>query len=234
MYNRALHAVCEFVDDVRYSMVAPYRPTRPKSVHLPLESIKDRRSRAISHSPPRLLWRRPSIEIPVDRQEILKVVSHKMIRKKIAWKKIKYAVVRIDCWNRNYRRPPLKRPRLKIPKIFYDPKPYDTWNEESAHTPTARSIPSRMQRVEAKPRIDSWLKKPYVHPGSKLKILNKPIQIQGKSRVDTWLKLTYPSRSTSARVCSKFFLSRECNCIVSNRLFIDQYKLQEKVKWIVG
>ncbi len=173
---------------------------RPKSVHLPLQDIKRQRFRAISHEPPSILWRRQTIEIPIDRQEILKVVSHKMIKKRMAWKKIKYAVARIDCWNRNYRRPQLKRPRLKTPRIFYDPKPYDTWNEGSIPTSTPRNIPSRIQRVEAKPRIDTWLKKPYVGSVSKIKIINKPIQIQGKPRVDTWLKLSYRSRSTSARV----------------------------------
>jgi hypothetical protein len=186
-------------------MVGPYdRRIRPKSVQLPLKDIKDKRFRAISHEPPKILWLRPSIKIPDDRQEILKFVSRKKIRKKIAWKKITHAVTRIDCWNRSYHRPPLKRPRLKIPKIFYDPKPYDTWNEELVPTPTPRNIPSRIQRMEAKPRIDTWLRKPYVQPGSKIKILNKPIQIQGKARVDTWLKLTYRSRSTSPRVCNDF------------------------------
>lgn len=197
-----MHAVCEYVDDtVRYSMVNRFdRRIRPKSVQLSFEPVQRQRFRAISHEPPDLIWRRPSIEVPVDRQEILKLVSYKMIRKKIAWKKIKYATARIDCWNRTYRRPPLKRPRLKLPKIFYHPKPYDTWNDESAPTPTPRSIPSRMQRVEAKPRVDTWLRKPYAGPTSKVKIFNKPIQIQGRSRVDTWLKLPYHARSASARV----------------------------------
>ena len=176
------------------------RRIRPKSVHLPFEQVHRQRFRAISHEPPRILWRRLSIKVPVDRQEILRLVSHKMIRKKIAWKKIRYATVRIDCWNRTYRRPPLRRPRLKLPKIFYHPKPYDTWNEDSIPTPTPRSIPSRIQRVEAKPRVDTWLRKPYGGPASKVKIFNKPIQIQGRSRVDTWLRLPYRSRSTSARV----------------------------------
>jgi hypothetical protein len=181
-------------------MASPFdKHIRPKSVQLPLQEIKRKRSRAISQEPPSILWRRPTIEVPI-RQEILRVVSHKMIKKKIAWKKIKYAVARIDCWNRNYRRPPLKRPRLKTPRIFYDPKPYDTWHEGSIPTPTPRSIPSRIQRVEAKPRIDTWLKKPYLESGSKIKIINKPIQVQGKPRVDTWLKLPYRARSTSAKV----------------------------------
>lgn len=185
-------------------MVGPFdKRIRPKSVQLPLRDIKGKRFRAISHEPPAILRHRPSIKVPIDRQEILKVVSHKMIRKKVAWRKIKYAVARIDCWNRNYRRPPLKRRRLNIPKIFYVPKPYDTWNEGSIPTSTSRNIPSRMQRVEAKPRIDTWLK-PYGERISKIKIFNKPIQIQGKARVDTWLKLTYRSRSTSARVCDDF------------------------------
>lgn len=170
-------------------MISPFdRPVRPKSVQLPLKEIKTKRFRAISQDPPPLLWRRPSIVIPIDRQEILKVVSHKMIRKKLAWNKIKYAVVRIDCWNRTYRRPPFKRSRLKTSRIFYHPKPYDTWNEGSIPTSTPRNISSRIQRVEAKPRIDTWLKKPYVESVSKIKIINKPIQIQGKPRVDTWLK----------------------------------------------
>ena len=204
LLNRALHAVIEYVDDtIRYSIASPFDKHRPKSVHLPLQDIKGKRFRAISQEPPSILWRRPSIEIPIDRQEILKVVSHKMIRKKIAWKKIKYAIARIDCWNKGYRRPPLKRPRLKIPKVFYDPKPYDTWNEGSIPTSTPRNIPSRVQRVEAKPRIDTWLRKPSVEPVSKIKIINKPIQIQGKARIDTWLKVTYRSRTTSARVKTK-------------------------------
>jgi hypothetical protein len=202
LLNRALHAVCEYVDDsIPYSIVSPFdKRVRPKSVQLPLQELsKIKRFRAISQDPPSLLWRRPSIEIPIDRQEILKIVSHKMIQKRIAWRKIKYAVARIDCWNRNYRRPPLKRPRLKTPRIFYDPKPYDTWNEGSIHTLTPRNIPSRIQRVEAKPRIDTWLRKP-IESMSKIKIFNKPIQIQGKPRVDTWLKPSYRSRSASAKV----------------------------------
>lgn len=188
-------------DTVRYSMVSRFdRRIRPKSVQLSLEPTERQRFRAISHEPPALLWRRPSMEVPIDRQEILKRVSYKMIRKKIAWKRIRYAAVRIDCWNRTYRRPPLKRPRLKLPKVFYHPKPHDTWNEESIPTPTPRSIPSRRQRVEGKPRVDTWLRKPYVGPESKFKIFNKPIQIEGRSRVDTWSKFPYQARSTSARV----------------------------------
>jgi hypothetical protein len=180
-------------------MVSPFdRHIRPKSVQLPLQPIKTQRFRAISQEPPSILWRRPSVEI--DRQEILKVVSHKMIKKKIAWKRIKYAVARIDCWNRNYHQTPLKRPRLKTSRIFYQPKPYDTWNEGSIPISTPRNIPSRIQRVEAKPRIDTWLRKPYVEPISKIKIFHQPIQIQGKTRVDTWLKFPYRARSTSARV----------------------------------
>ena len=166
-------------------MVSPLdRLARPKSVQLPLRDVKKTHRRALSHEPPAILWRRPS----VNRQDILKVVSRKMIRKRIAWKKIRYAAVRIDCWNRTYRRPSFKRPRLKIPKIFYQPKPYDTWNEESAHTPTPRNVPSRVQRVEAKPRVDTWLRKPYAGPVSRFKIVNRPIQVTGKSRIDTWLK----------------------------------------------
>ena len=65
-----------------------------------------------------ILWRRPSI----NRQEILHIVS----KKKLAWKRIRYAVARIDCWNRTYRRPTPRRKQMKTPKIFYQPKPYDT------------------------------------------------------------------------------------------------------------
>ena len=186
LYNRALHAVCEFVDDtVRYSMVSPLdQRVRPRSVQLPLKDVKKNRRRVLSQEPPEIHWRRPS----VNRQDILKVVSRKMIRKRIAWKKIRYATVRIDCWNRTYRRPTTKRPRLRIPKIFYQPKPYDTWNRESAHTPTPRNVPSRVQRVEAKPRVDTWLRKPYAGPVSQFKIVNRPIQVTGKSRIDTWLR----------------------------------------------
>jgi len=200
LLNRALHAVLEFVDDTRYSIASPFDKFRPKTSHLTLEEVKGKRFRAVSAEPPIILWRRPSIEVPIDRQEILKIVSHKMIRKKLAWKKIKYAIARIDCWNRGYRRPPLKRPRLKLPKVFYHPKPYDTWNDGSIPTSTPRNIPSRIQRVEAKPRIDTWLKKPYVESVSKIKIINRPIQIQGKARVDTWMKLERQARSTSAKV----------------------------------
>lgn len=201
LLNQALYAVCEFVDDVRYSMVSPFdRRKRPQSVQLSLRETKTIRGRALSHEPPPILWRRPSIEVSVDRTEILKIVSHKMIQKRIAWNRIRYAVARIDCWNRTYRRPPLKRPRLKTPKIFYQPKPYDTWNEESFYMSTPRNIPSRVQRVEAKPRIDTWLRKPYAETTSRIKIINKPIQIQGKSRVDTWQRPSYRARSTSPRV----------------------------------
>ena len=47
LLNRALHAVCEYVDDtVRYSSVSPFdRRRRPKSVQLPLKEIKVQRSR---------------------------------------------------------------------------------------------------------------------------------------------------------------------------------------------
>lgn len=180
LLNRALHAVCEFVDDsVRYAIASPFQGRyRPRSVHLPLKEVKVQRTRALSVEPPTILWRRPS----------LPEISKKIMEKKLAWKRIKYAVARIDCWNRNYRRPPLRRVRLKTPKIFYQPKPYDTWNEESIPTSTPRNIPSRIERVEAKPRIDTWLRKPYQEPVSTVKIINQPIQVTGKSKVDSWMK----------------------------------------------
>lgn len=149
------------------------RRRRPKSVQIPLKEVKVQRTRALSEEPPVVLWRRPSIHRET---------------KRIAWKKIKYAVARIDCWNRTYRRPALRRVRLKTPKIFYQPKPYDTWNEESIPTSTPRNVPSRIERVEAKPRIDTWLRKPYQEPISTVKIVNQPIQVTGKSKVDSWLK----------------------------------------------
>ena len=182
-------------------MVSPYEPRkRPRSVQVPLQVVKTVRHRALSYEPPEMFWCRPTTEPEVNKQEILQVVSRRMIRKRNAWKRIRYAVARIDCWNRSYRRPTLKKSRPKISKIFYQPKPYDTWNEGSITTSTPRNVPSLLPRVEAKPRIDTWLRKPYKQPVSQVKIVNKPIQIQGRSRIDTWMKPSYRSRSLSARV----------------------------------
>lgn len=193
-----MHAVYEYVENaVEYSTVDEFDPhVRPKSVQLPIERVKRKKYRAISQEPPLVLWRPPS----VDRQKILKIASYKMIKKKIAWKKIRYAVARIDCWNKGYHPTSQKRRPLKTTKVFYHPKPYDTWNEESSSIITPRSITNRVTRVEAKPRIDTWLKKPYsIHP-STIKIFHRPLQIQGKSRIDTWSKYPTRTRSTSARV----------------------------------
>jgi hypothetical protein len=201
LLNRALHIVCEYVDDTMpYSFVSSFdERIRPKSVQLPLRETKGVHHRALSHEPPFVRWRRSSTNITHDRETLIKIFSKKT-RKIIEWNRIRHAPKRIDCWNPTYRRPKLKRKVWKPPTIFYEPKPRDTWHEESVHMSMKRHIHEHVQRVVAKPRIDTWLRKSYVPMGVKRKIFNKPIQIQGKSRVDTWMRENYRGRSTSARV----------------------------------
>lgn len=193
LFNRALHAVCEFVDDtVQYSTLDVFeKRRRPKSVQLPMKTVKTKHFRAISHQPPKVFSPQSKIHIPIRHRRIL--------QKRVAWKKIRHITARIDCWNRNYHRPPLKRGRLKSRNAFYDPKPYDTWNEDLPPNMDL-SISNRIRYVEAKPKVDTWLKKPYIPSQSKIKIFHKPVEIQGKSRVDTWLKLSSRPRSANARV----------------------------------
>ena len=155
----------------------------------------------MSHEPPSILWRYPTIDLSKEHQDILRVISQEKLRRKISWNKIRRAVARIDCWNRDYRRPQLKRHQLKIPKISYYPKPYDTWNNQFL---TPQTIQTHLQRVKTKSKIDTWSKIPYIKPISKTKIFHRPIRIQGKARIDTWLKLSRRTRSTSVKVCQFF------------------------------
>ena len=76
-------------DTVRYSMASPFdRHVRPKSVQLPLQEIKTQTfSCYITRTTINFMASSIHKTIPIDRQEILKIVSHKMIRKRISLEK---------------------------------------------------------------------------------------------------------------------------------------------------